>query len=310
MESNVSKFIQSIILFLNLLCTNTVFAQDEFPDNFSVIERWISATSTFDLVANKITLGSLYRELLTYNYSFYNANHEKTAIADYKFFSLLVHFDIYDREKHLLGVAEEKVFSFFPSFKIYANDGKTALATASMDGWGTTFTIYDPVTNQIMGYMQRPYFRVKNDWQVKITNRALLESKQIDFRVLMTVIAFQGDYERWNKKSLVASKSNRTTSVITADEINLLDNKIAVFSTQTHLDNAQIPDEKTLEVIARELNDKFTKNQMVPEIERSDYERLNDFIDFCLGVVSSEEMTTSKKKGILHLLSLRLNGTI
>ena len=92
------------------------------------------------------------------------------------------------------------LFAFFPTFDIYGQDGYTKLAKASMNFSGTTFTIYDPVTEREMATLYRP-FGVKNDWTFNITNRALFNQKGIDSRVLMTVIAFQGDREYWESNN-------------------------------------------------------------------------------------------------------------
>ena len=314
----MKKIIIPLLSLLLFISSNTVRANDEVPNEFSVTEHWISLTTSFDIETKTHKLGTLYRKFFSFllTYEFFDPFDNKMATARSRFFSFTAHFDIYDRNDKLLGVAEEKIFTFFPAFDIYASDASTKLARASMNFWGTTFTIYDPVTNLEMATMHRSFFRLKNDWNITITNRELFERKHIDFRVLMTVLAFQGDRENWEKdrrdndsraRSLT---STETASVVSNDEVKVLLEKIAASGKQSGLDHVQKPDLKTLEQIALELESNYTTMQANNDAEQTSQERLSSFVDYCLNLIESNDISDSRKKAILYLLKMRLEGNV
>ena len=308
----------SLFLFINV---NSTYAADEVPAEFDITEHWISLTTSFDIETKTHKLGTLYRKFFSFllTYEFFDPFDNKMATARAKFFSFTAHFDIYDRNDRLLGSAEERMFSFFPTFDIYASDASTKLAKASMNFWGTTFTIYDPTTDQEMAIMHRSFFRLKNDWNIKITNRALFERKNIDFRVLMTVLAFQGDRENWEKDSRNNNNfkglnngvsSEDAASVVTDNEVNQLQQKIAAVSKQASLANVQKPDQKTLEHIATELEDNYKNTQVNNDVNQTSQEKLSSFIDYSLSLIESKDVPAEKKKAILYLLKMRLDGNV
>ena len=235
---------QLIALVLSVfLCINSSFAlsNEDIPDEFSITEHWISLTTSFDIETKTEKLGTLYRKFfsLLLTYELFDPLNHKLATAKSKFFSLTAHFDVYDNNNILIGIAEERLFAFFPTFDIYAKNATTKLARAKMNFWGTTFTIYDTVTDNEIATMHRSFFRFKNDWDFKITNKELFSQRSIDPRVLMTVIAFQGDREYWerdrNNNSSTASKTVINSSTALTQQLNVLLKKIDVISKQEQL---------------------------------------------------------------------------
>lgn len=236
------------------------------------------------------------------------------AYARSKFFSLTAHFDVYDNYENFIGSADEKLFAFFPTFDIYGQDGYTKLAKASMNFWGTTFTIYDPVTDKEMATLYRPFFRLKNDWTFNITNRALFNQKEIDSRVLMTVIAFQGDREYWestNQNYLRAiTKKSTQANEVTSEQINELLEKITTVSKQEGLENIGNPAPQIMDAIASELEESYKKLHAPDESIQTGKEKLAAFSEYCLSLVQSNALTHEKKKAILFLLKTRLEGAV
>jgi hypothetical protein len=305
------------ILFSLLIGINSCFAvaNTQIPDEMYIKEHWISLTTSYDIETKTQKLGTLYRKLLSFllTYEFYDPFDNKLAYARSKFFSLTAHFDVYDINEQFLGAADEKLFSFFPTFDIYGQDGYTKLAKASMNFWGTTFTIYDPVTDKEMATLYRSFFRLKNDWTFNITNRTLFNQKGIDSRVLMTVIAFQGDREYWensNQNNLrsVANKPAQSKEVTTAQISDLLE-KIATVSKQEHLEQIKKPDPKVMEEVANELEINY-KNLHAGNASQTSQERLSIFSDYCLDLVQSNDLPAEKKKTILFLLQTRLESAV
>ena len=97
-----------------------------------------------------------------------------------------------------MGMIKEELFRFFPTFNLYSHDG-TRLADACLNFWGTTFTIYDAITEEEIATMSRGLFRLKNDWDIHITNPALFEARKIHPYLFLTALAFQGDRENWQQ---------------------------------------------------------------------------------------------------------------
>ena len=305
------------ILFSLLIGINTSFAapNPEIPDEMYIKEHWLSLTTSYDIETKTQKLGTLYRKFfsLLLTYEFFDPFDNKLAYARSKFFSLTAHFDVYDNFENLLGSADERLFAFFPTFDVYGPDGYTKLAKASMNFWGTTFTIYDPATDQEMATLYRPFFRLKNDWTFNVTNRALFNQKGIDSRVLMTVIAFQGDREYWesnNRDNLKGiAKKSAPTHDVTSGQISSLLEKIAVISHQEGLDKVNKPDAKTMEELADELESNYNNTLTGDESTQTNQEKLSSFANYCFNLVQSNSLPIEKKKAILFLLKVRLEGT-
>ena len=301
------------LLFL-FLSVNAISAPSSstLPDEVSVREHWISLTKSYDIETRTQKLGTLYRRFFSFllTYDFYDPMDVRTATAKARFFSFGAHLDIYDQNDNFIGGVEEKIFTFFPTFELLAYDSSTKLARAEMNFWGTKFYIYDPATNQEMAIMSRPFFRVKNDWTIHVTNRALLNQKNIDSRVLMTVLAVQGEIEDWKKDHRDDSrmKAGSINSQPTqSNEYKALSQKITTINMNEGLDKLEKPSQENLEVLANELDEKFNAEYQLTE-DQSNQERVEAFTSYCLSLVDSQNLSDTKKKAILTLLSLRLQG--
>lgn len=301
----------SLFIYVN---SSFAIESNDIPDQFNITEHWISLTTSYDIETKTRKLGTLYRKFFSFllTYEFFDPFDNKLATARARFFSFTAHFDVYDNRDNLLGMAEEKFFTFFPTFDIYGRDGSTKLARASMNFWGTTFTIYDPLTEREMAQMHRPFFRLKNDWTISITNRQLLNQKNIDFRLLMTVLAFQGDKEYWDSmqnNSLKQAVVNADKAAeISPSQIKLINEKVDLLSKNEGLGNVEKPDEKSLEAVAKELESDYNSTHVEDDATRTAQEKANDFTDYCLNLVQSNAVSDSKKKAILFLLKMRLQG--
>ena len=308
----MKKFIAS--LFALLFCVNSSFAlsMNEIPDEFNITQHWLSLTTSYDIGTKTEKMGTLYQKFfsLLLTYEFYDAYDNKLATARSKFFSWTAHFDIYDNNNELIGVAEERFLDFYPSFNIYAKNGATKLAKAKMNFWGTTFSIHDPETNLIMATIHRSFFALKNDWKFKVINRALLNTKNIDPKVLLTVVAFQGDRESWETDINIRKRLRSTdkTSTATPQQIAMILEKITNISQQEGFTDTNTPDPKLLEATANELEFDYKNNHLDGSENQSDLEKVSDFADYCLNLVQSNGIPDSRKKAILHLLKMRLEG--
>ncbi|MCA0404311.1 MAG: hypothetical protein LCH30_11075 [Proteobacteria bacterium] len=296
---------KKIIGLCSVLLFNLSFAANPvvIPDEFMIKEHWISLTTSYDIETKTEKLGTLYRKFfsLLLTYEFYDVYENKLAIAKSRFFSLTAHFDIYDLEQKLLGMADEKFLAFFPTFNIYSANGEKQVS-ASLNFWGTTFKIYDTLTNQEIASMHRPFFRLKNDWEIKITDKDSFMRKGIDSRVLMTVLAFQGDREYWKKQKDLSHNKALLAKLVTKKEIL---NKIEIARTNIVIKEGMNTSDINYEALMEELELNFN-NLFNFDLNQTDEEKLEQFIDYCLGLISTPSLSVEKKQAILYLLKTRL----
>jgi uncharacterized protein YxjI len=167
------------------------------PTEFYVEQHWLSWTSAFDIQTKEMKLGTVYRKFsLFLEYDFYNIREVLQAKAKARIFSFGATFDLEDNEGNPIGIVNQKIFTFFPTFEIISPYGQI-LGTAKMNFWGTKYTLTDPVSEREIAVLSRPFFRLKDDWTVKITNLNLFIEKQIDLRLFITLAAFQTDLDYW-----------------------------------------------------------------------------------------------------------------
>lgn len=171
------------------------------PEEFTVLQRWFSWTSDFDIETKEYKLGHIHRKFMswTVEYEFYDVYEQLEARAKARWFTWGATFDVTDALEEPLGTVEERIFTFFPTFDIISPIGQK-LATAKMNFWGTRYTLTDPVTNLPMATLYRPFFRWKDDWTVTIVNPVLFNQKQMDPRLFIIVMAFQSDREMWERQ--------------------------------------------------------------------------------------------------------------
>lgn len=290
-----------VLSFVFLLLSLNAYS-DSFPSDISVREHWISLTKSYDIETKTHKLGTLYRRFfsLLLTYDFYDPYNVKTLSASARFFSFGAHLDLYDPTNQIVGSVEEKIFTFFPTFEIYAPDLRTKLARAEMNFWGTKFYIYDPASKKEMAVMSRSFFRFKNDWTIKVTNRNVLEQKNIDPRVLMTVLAVQGEIEDWQKDD----HGNNDYKAAKASATKLPRALNALAKTEKP---AQTQNQEEIEALANELDEGF--NTAYPSLEElSNEEQIQAFSTYCENLMNTPGLPTEKKDAIKTLLALRLQG--
>ena len=300
-----------IALLLSLfLSTSASWANNTLPnDELYITQKWFSLTTGYSIESKTQKFGAVYRKLLSLllTYDFYDALDNQTAYARAKFFSLNAHFDIYDMKDQKIGSAEEQLLSFFPTFEIYDSTGTIRQAKAKMNFWGTTFYIYDPATDQEMAQLYRSFFRLKNDWTFKITNPMIFNQKNIDSRVLLTVIAFQGDREYWdsqnNSSSTYSFASDTSQSNIQLSDLDLSFTKTNAATTEK-LSNEE------LVTVANELEQDFANRIEPSNSAISNKQRVKMFVEYCKNLINSNDVPAKTKQAIIQLLKLKSQNKI
>ena len=286
----------------------------ELEEKMYLAEHYMSYTSSFDVSTDQRKLGTLYRRILSLNavYDFYDYQNQPIASAQSHFFSFGAHLDVYDGNKQLLGTVEEQLLNWFPSFDIYSPDGML-LASARMNFWGTTFTLYDGHSDRVLAEMSRSFFRFRNYWTIQIKNLNRLKEKQFDPKLLLTVLAVQGDIEyleqyrrRQRENSDYRSQSRRLTAVeAPVSDTNTIPNRYADFlKKEEALNDVVLPDDTQLNALAAQLDQDF--RQSIAGITLNQNEEAEQFIQFCLNVATSSDTPPEHQKAILHLLKKKL----
>lgn len=308
------------ISLLSVFLISPVLAFD-LDNKMYLAEHYVSYTSSFDVSTDDRKLGTLYRRVLSLNtkYDFYDIKNKLLATAESHFFSFGAHLDIFDDNKVLLGTVEEKIFTWFPSFEIFSPDG-VRLANATMNFWGTTFTLYDGRSTRVLAEMSRDFFRLRNYWTINIKDLDRLKERHIDSRLLLTVLAVQGDIEyleQYRRRERERQNNNdpfnsypspngqarRLTATQTA--IGNLHNKYSDFlKKEKELNDVVLPDAKQLDSLAKQLDSNF--QQQYAGMEMSPDEQTEHFVDYCMTVAQSTDTSPDTQKGILHLLNKRI----
>ena len=193
------------------------------------------------------------------------------------------------------------------------------LASASMNFWGTTFTLYDGRSTRVLAEMSRNFFRVRNYWTINIKDRERITERQIDPRLLLTVLAVQGDIEYleqyrrsererqerpYNPYPGPQVSARRLTT--TQDDVKNMRNKYSDFlKKEKELNDGLLQDAKRLDSLAQQLDRDF--QQQYAGIELSSNERIERFVDYCIDIAEASGTTPDTKKAILHLLNKRFS---
>ncbi len=305
---------------LSCLATAEQAKLDELPDQLFLSQHWISYTTSFDIESKSHKLGTLYRRVLAVplTYDLYNYHDQFVASARARFFSIGAHFDVYDADDMRLGSVEEKIFTFFPSFDLISSTGEKA-ARAEMNFWGTTFTVYEMFSNRVIATMSRSFFRVKNDWTITFKEKELLREKNISPELFLTVLAFQADVEYWrNHKAdddndyaytrarpmalAAGATSNQGKQPVAVSQV-----KRAAATGHQQLDAVALLSQQDLEQLANQLQQDYQAQATDSTEDRSDEDKVRDFVSYCLTRVSSDKTPAAEKKAILYLLEQRLN---
>jgi Glu-tRNA(Gln) amidotransferase subunit E-like FAD-binding protein len=173
-----------------------------------------------------------------------------------------------------------------------------------MNFWGTKFYINDPETGREMAIMSRSFIRMKNNWIIHVTDPLRLKQKNIDPRVLMTVLAVQGEIEDWSQQYLnTYLKSSKNSQM---KPVNQLPPVLAAL-TQEKSQITQILKPEQLEMLVNEIEEGFRVSSQQTE-ELSNDERIQAFSMYCENLLKSPDLPQDKKEAIQTLLNLRLYG--
>jgi len=297
-----------------LVCSVNAYAltTDELSNEMYLNQHWISHTTSFDVETKTQKIGSLHRRFLSIplKYDFYDHSNHLLTTARARFASMNVYLDIFDKNKFPLGAVEEKIFTLFPSFTIYSADG-VKLAHAEFNFWGTRVMVSEVLTDTIIAIMSRPFFRIKNDWTIKLKHKSLLIERNIDPSLLLTVLAFQGEREYWEEQD----KNNHTLNRHSARPYGfkpIYEKKMTAYQHEyaNELQSTELLPQDELETLTLNLEQAYEAHIHPEQSFMSIHDKIDGFVMFCLDLAHSEKTTTSTKKAIFYLLEQRFKGLV
>ena len=184
---------KKVIYFL--CCAMTAMG---LPDEFQVVERVFSLTTTFDIGINKKPIAIARKRLLalTAVFDLEDADRNLLATATSRFFAWGTVADVVDAAGCKIGWIEEELFRILPwgEYRVFNSSGQM-VAVAKMNFLGTYFELTPPDNGAaVYATISRPLLRFFRDyWTVEIKNRAIFEEGVIDERLLIILAIYQTD---------------------------------------------------------------------------------------------------------------------
>jgi len=192
------------IAFLLLFVCSAFGEPTRLPEEFTVIERFLSLTATFDINTEIERIGIARKRIfsLTTAFDLEDGQEKPIASAKARLLAWGTVADVLDRDGNRIGWIEEELFRIIPwaEFRVF-NSENTLLAIAKMNFWGTKFEITPPDRpEEVYATVSRPFIRFFRDyWTVRIRNMPIFEEKVIDPRMLMMLAVFQTDRDNLDR---------------------------------------------------------------------------------------------------------------
>lgn len=280
------------------------------PDEFCVTQHWFSLTNDFSIGTKDYRLGTVHRKLLSLSleYDFLDNNGQLQAFGRMRWFAWGATFDVFDSSFQSLGRIEEKFSWFFPTFN-FISPSNMIQAEAKLNFWGTTYTVIDPLSKEIIATMQRDFFRLKDDWAVKIVNQGLFIQKELDPRLFVIVMAFQSDREEWQRQ---LNKYNHHNDFVVRGAVNInVENTENSNSLSEQLEKYREalstvePAKEDYEFVDQLVTSKFTVEKEAEEPEHNSFEKEFSMI---LPLLEGNQLSQTQKSALLNILEQHLNS--
>ncbi len=180
-------------------------AAPALPSSFSIYERLLSWTNTFDLYApGDRLLGTLTESILslTRTFTYYDAADNKVATAHARFLSLGSTVDVTDAQDRPVGTIKEDVLkSFFKVYTLYHvldGSGREVATSEKTDFISTEIVLRDP-SGRVVATVRRDaganLFRLTDRWDVTISDPAAVDS-----RLLVVIAAYKTAVDNERRK--------------------------------------------------------------------------------------------------------------
>lgn len=200
----MKQFSQRAIFAAVLLSTLSLYAAEapRLPDEFTITERIISLVTTFDLAANKRSLGTVQKRFLSLatKFDWYDPSGALVATGRKQILSWGATVDVFDAENVKLGTIKEQVFrsllKVYTYYSILDASGKQIAESEKVDWLATKFTIRDN-KGYVVAEISRPWINWFRDrWTAKISDH-----KAIDSRLMVMIGVYKTDVDNARRAS-------------------------------------------------------------------------------------------------------------
>ncbi|MDD5629411.1 MAG: hypothetical protein PHU21_10130 [Elusimicrobia bacterium] len=164
----------------------------QLPSQFSIKERVISFTDTFDVVSNGKKLGVITQKILslTRSFKYKDADGNLVAEARSRVFSWGTHVDVTDSQGRPIGAIKEQVFKslfkVYTAYSILDAQGREIALSEKVDWLGTEINISDKQGRRV-AVIKRPWINFFSDhWDVQVQ-----DPKAVDSRVMVMIAAYK-----------------------------------------------------------------------------------------------------------------------
>ncbi|MFC1523121.1 hypothetical protein ACFL6Y_12000, partial [Elusimicrobiota bacterium] len=164
----ISGVLAGLMFFCALACLAEKAEAPPFPSEFTITERVISVTDTFEIEANKKKYGAITEALisLTKSFEYKDQNKKCVAKASAKLVSWGSHVVVTDCDKNKIGSIKENVvkslFSVYTNYSILDAKDKEIAISEKVDWITTELTLTDK-EGQVIVELKRPWINIVSD---------------------------------------------------------------------------------------------------------------------------------------------------
>lgn len=289
----------------------------QFPTEFNVTEQWFTWGSAFTIATDEAQLGTLKRKFARSEYQLLDNDGGLQATGKFSFPAIRSPtFDITDKEGLLIGQLKQKpeIWSS-PEFQIIS-PSQIVQAEARGNFFATTFTIIDSKNvEDVIATMSRSLFTAyiagSDDWKIQIHNPELFSQKEIDYRLLVILAAYQTDCLKSKEASLgflFDRSSARSSLDLESDNEETLEKlRTELESVSDSLSPAE-PTEEDFETVNAIVTQKLNEESQTVDSDDESLNVLEAGFSIMMPMLTEEELSPSQKKALFLMMEHHLDS--
>ena len=296
------------------------FSYDDMPASLYIKEspQYIGCA---EIESDHQVIGSLYRlgakenkRGLTFEYT--DENKQKQTTLKFKqqlgddvlFYLYDINNKLVGRYYHLFSQDPVNDYTLPVGFQLYSADGITLLMTGWFNGWTTHLTIYAKKNAGVIMELSRPFFSWSRTWETTMINTSLLSKSDVDPNIFATILAFNsiGQWQPLFESSMlnsISTKSNEAAS-LNPDIQSLIEKLDRISQSQGLSYQNAVFSNDVLKTAVSVFNSRYA--QRYDDTYLNDEDRINQFIDFSIELICSNEISTEQKNAMLQFMMRRL----
>jgi hypothetical protein len=300
---NILKTIRHTSLALMLLAPMlaAAFSLENLPESFE-IRNVKDCSRCIKLLHNDLEVGSLTKQPnAAGTYDYFDEDHNKALTLKIKSTRTNVFIDILDKKNNLVA---QMLYDSDMSFVLYTADRKDVLISGGRTQGISRFTgmhhtIYRARSWDVLAELTRPLFSFSHDSKVKITNKDMLLSGNIDPNVFAAALSFYSidgyinedhKYHKYMDKTFRVFKTEAEKVTNLAKYLDV-DNKTFIQDSDIH---------KAENVLMKRYNEVYGNDEIL------EVKQIKQYINFACDLIESHQFSAAEEKAMLKLLLNRL----